>query len=284
MPDATVRLTEIGWIAHDALARTGGRAHVTASLTRSAYLDAGGELIWLADAAAPRHGRASIADSSVAWPPVGQAIVLDVANAAVWRPEHVPTAEARVVADGARALLARIDDVGIARGLATLLVDQPLVFPIDRVAPAARALATASLDDDTDAAIRAAADLRGVGPGLTPAGDDFVGGLFFTRVVLSAGPVQERWRDAGAMVAERARHVTHPVSAVLLGDLVSGRAHEPLHGLARALAVGASPTTLIDAARRLARLGHSSGWDMLAGVVLSVAEPACWHPGCIPPG
>jgi hypothetical protein len=58
---------------------------------------------------------------------------------------------------------------------------------------------------------------------------------------------------------------THPISAALLGDLAAGRSWAPLHELVAALAAG-TPRAAGAAARRLVALGHSSGWDMLAGV------------------
>jgi hypothetical protein len=56
----------------------------------------------------------------------------------------------------------------------------------------------------------------------------------------------------------------------LLGDLLAGEGWAPLHDLARALA-GDDETASRDAARHLTRLGHSSGWDLLAGFVAGAA-------------
>jgi hypothetical protein len=142
-------------------------------------------------------------------------------------------------------------------------------FPLDGAVPAARALAQACADDDPRAATRAAEALIGLGPGLTPAGDDYVGGAFFARALL--GPAATRdasgWAAAAARVRTLAAERTHPISAALLADLLGGEGHAPLHDLGAALAAGAPLPTALAAARRLARLGHSSGWDMLAGFV-----------------
>ncbi|HET7340680.1 MAG TPA: hypothetical protein VFL90_04390, partial [Methylomirabilota bacterium] len=48
----------IGILAHRALARTGGRARVTARLPASTYMSAGGELLWLGPVGAEPHPRA----------------------------------------------------------------------------------------------------------------------------------------------------------------------------------------------------------------------------------
>ena len=56
--------------------------------------------------------------------------------------------------------------------------------------------------------------------------------------------------------------------------LISVWDKEGVDELARGLAIGAPPSTLVDAARRLTRIGHSSGWDMLAGLLAALVPPA----------
>src|SRR5262249_60642951 len=119
----------------------------------------------------------------------------------------------------ARSLLTRLAEAAPPEGFATVLMGQAPGFPFDRAGPAARALALASHDEDTGAATRAAAELIGLGPGLTPSGDDFVGGVFFARDRLGPLASRQRWRAAGEIVCEHARQATHPISAVLLADL-----------------------------------------------------------------
>ena len=72
-----------------------------------------------------------------------------------------------------------------------------------------------------------------------------------------------------------ARGRTHPISIALLSDMLDGQAHAPLHDLARALAAGAPRDVALGAARRVVGIGHSSGWDMLAGFVSGVAGTLC---------
>src|SRR6266404_2169866 len=67
-------------------------------------------------------------------------------------------------------------------------------------------------------------------------------------------------------VRAAAARLTHPIGAALLGDLLVGEGWAALHDLAAALARDDGPAAL-EAARRLTRLGHSSGWDLLAGFV-----------------
>jgi hypothetical protein len=151
-------------------------------------------------------------------------------------------------------------------------VGAALEFPLAGARDRADALAAACAGDEPVSAARAAVTLLGLGPGLTPAGDDFVGGAFFARAMLTAaGSSATGWRQAAEIVREAASRSTHPISAVLLGDLLAGEGWAPLHDLARALASD-DEAAATAAARRLVRLGHSSGWDLLAGFVAGAAR------------
>jgi len=103
---------------------------------------------------------------------------------------------------------------------------------------------------------------------MTPAGDDFVGGAFFARALLArAGACDAAgWRHAADAVRAAAARLTHPIGAALLGDLLAGEGWAALHDLAAALARD-DESAAVEAAQRLTCLGHSSGWDLLAGFV-----------------
>ena len=68
------------------------------------------------------------------------------------------------------------------------------------------------------------------------------------------------------MILAAAPARTHPLSATLLGDLADGHSYASLHDLVQGLA-RETRAEARHAGRRLVRLGHSSGWDMLAGFV-----------------
>ena len=118
--------------------------------------------------------------------------------------------------------------------------------------------------------------MLGLGPGLTPSGDDYVGAAFFARRLFARAGACDRgaWARAAAVVHARAGERTHPISAALLGDMLAGHGHAPLHDLARELGADEALAGPLDAARRLVRIGHSSGWDMLAGFVAGIGEGA----------
>ncbi|HEV8094119.1 MAG TPA: DUF2877 domain-containing protein [Burkholderiales bacterium] len=152
-------------------------------------------------------------------------------------------------------------------GFGTLLQRRSPQFPLDRAMPWVRALGRAFARDDPDAAFAAARPLLGLGAGLTPSGDDLVGGALFGKTFLSCA--DQRWMMLGKRLSRAMRTRSHPVSAALFSDLAAGRSFAPLHEIASALSVGADEAAL-SAARALVAIGHSSGWDMLAGFLIGI--------------
>jgi hypothetical protein len=114
---------------------------------------------------------------------------------------------------------------------------------------------------------RASRALLGLGGGLTPSGDDLVGGALFGRLLVA--PDTARWRATGAELAGEALRASHAISAALLADLAAGASFAPLHATAEALACG-DDGAAVESAGVLAALGHSSGWDMLTGLVVGI--------------
>jgi hypothetical protein len=276
-----VALCELGWRAEAALRRTRGAGEVLAVLRGSLYLtvDAergGTELIWLGAAGAALHGRAVVTAGRLPDVEPGEIVELDARGGRVWRPRpaafSAATGEPRSCG---RALMAALGSSAPRSSFGALMAGVPLAFPLERATAPARALAEACAGDDAEGAAMAAVELLGLGPGLTPAGDDFVGGAFFARAQLATRPREgpTRWAQAAAAVVDAARGRTHPISLALLTDLVGGHGHAPLHELSHALAGRAPLAHTLDTARRVTRIGHSSGWDMLAGFVLGMGEP-----------
>lgn len=264
-----IRVSEIGWRARRALEAAAPISTVVAALSSSIYLDVEGEIVWLGPNGSTLHGRAILADHV---PLVEQgarfASPIDVSGAREWRPPSPPrSVEAATLVAAARTLVAVIDRVGSAEGFGAILAGQRPKFPLERATGDARAFLEACVEDDAIHAASIGARLLGLGPGLTPAGDDLVGAAFFARRMLSDAGLGDRhgWHRAADELRGLAAHRTHRISATLLGDLFDGDAYAPLHELALALTVSSPLDVILDAARRLTRIGHSSGWDMLAG-------------------
>jgi len=111
--------------------------------------------------------------------------------------------------------------------------------------------------------------LIGLGPGLTPSGDDFVGGLLFmARHLNAAYPPEGLWRggDIRGLLARTDMLTTH-ISHTLLTDLAEGQSHESLHDLAENLVADSQDFDAAAHVLRVAQIGASSGWDMLTGML-----------------
>jgi len=123
------------------------------------------------------------------------------------------------------------------------------------------ALGAALRERDETAAVDAAATLVGLGPGLTPAGDDVLVGLLSALTCLG-GPAFTRVAvDVQAAAAGR----TTDLSLALLRHAALGHCVGAVGALLRALA---GLGQLQAASRKLLAVGHSSGAALCAGVVL----------------
>ena len=120
-----------------------------------------------------------------------------------------------------------------------------------------------------ESVLRNAEHLIGLGPGLTPSGDDFIGGLLFMAFHLSAAyPAEFGWDggNVGNLLA-RSASMTNRISYSLLTDLAEGQGHESLHDLVDGLLSGTWDSDAAARLRRVTEIGHSSGWDMLTGML-----------------
>ena len=111
--------------------------------------------------------------------------------------------------------------------------------------------------------------LVGLGPGLTPSGDDFLCGVMFTLHKLGRSAVVERLWDR---VRPLSKGAGNAISFGHLAVAAGGGGSAPIDDLLGALLGGER-----GALRRLLdvvdTLGHTSGWDCVAGV-LTATE--CW--------
>ena len=104
-------------------------------------------------------------------------------------------------------------------------------------------------------------NLIGLGPGLTPSGDDFLAG---TLAALDAiGEVEVRAALSRA-IAQALPGRTSPLSACLLRAACAGHMGERMHDAVSALLAGDAEGAI----EAVENIGHSSGWDMLAGAVM----------------
>ena len=164
---------------------------------------------------------------------------------------------------------------GLAPLIRPLLLGQPAPeTPLSRMAlPALRMLARASWRQDSAGVAEATGRLAGLGPGLTPSGDDALAGFAAVMVLLSpqlsAGTIS---RDViAATIARVARPRTTALSAVLLAHASRGEIAEHMGKLLLKLALPAEASTaVLHAAERVLSFGAYSGSDTLLGTLLAL--------------
>ena len=259
-----LRARAVGATACAALARAAGVVRVMARPSGSAFVTAAEEILWLGPLAAPLHPRAVLVAEVPSAEPAAD-LRVDVTGLTPWRPAPLAldAAAAATLRECWQRVAGGLGPLGAPAGFGALLADEALTFPLDGAGERARALAHACARDDAAAAEAAALALLGLGGGLTPSGDDFVGGALFARHLLAGAGVADAhgWRRVGETIRRAAVTRTHPISAALLADLAIGCGH----ALVAALAANDERRARA-AAHRLTRLGHSSGWDILSGV------------------
>jgi hypothetical protein len=254
----------IGAKARSALGASGGIAHPLAAFPDAPYFDAAGEIVWVGARLPAMHPRAIVTAAPV---PRGETARFGALPGQSWTPA-LPRGGKTAIAACAR-LKANLASLGGPRGFGGLLAGATPPFPLDLAVARVRTLEAAYRGNDARAVERASRALLGLGGGLTPSGDDLVGGALFGRLLVTddARP----WRALGERLTAAALRASHVISAALLADLGAGASFAPLHDLADALAAG-DDGAADAAARALVALGHSSGWDMLAGVLIGAVQ------------
>lgn len=128
-----------------------------------------------------------------------------------------------------------------------------------------------------DLAMTAAEALIGLGLGLTPSGDDFVGGLLFAAHHLkeafpgelhlnTEGDTEGDGDAVGAMIA-RSSSMTNRISHALLGDFALGQGYETMHDLMDGILTADANFDAATHVMQVTSIGNSSGWDMLTGLL-----------------
>jgi hypothetical protein len=132
----------------------------------------------------------------------------------------------------------------------------PLVASLHAVAAAIRA----GWQGDHHALALAAGRLAGLGPGLTPAGDDFLLGLLVWAWLCHHDPL-----GFGRTVTSAAAPRTTTLAAAWLGAAAAGQLAAPWHHFLRCLADPTSVSKVSSAVHSILAHGATSGADSLAG-------------------
>lgn len=264
---ANAHAVAIGQRARGILAAGPARGAVLAALTDVVYLDADGELVWLGRQGLPLHRRAILApvaadsftpgvgfSASERGLQFGDGRTVELAAARTWVPpmpsSGEPLATVGERAEAVRALVCREKAPRGGLGLEIGL--------------------------DVACVLAGARSLVGLGPGLTPAGDDYVGGVLFAAFHLASHfPHAVGWPEAPvAEFLKEASSLTVRISHALLSDLAQGHGPAPLHELMVGILEAWPLGSCVEAAARVRGMGQSTGRALLAGVLTAAAAAA----------
>ena len=227
-------------------------------------------------------------------------IAVDLSGAAVWRGAVAAVSmdlgpmDLCSMASGGAAIAAALRELR-----ATLLERAPeqgftplLAAPASARSSVGRAFATrlaytlpllarATERRDVPGITAAAARLVGLGPGLTPSGDDFIAGYLaalWSRAGFESGidAMLPSLADALAPLFLR----TNAISRQMLSDAVQGRFAERLVDVTRAVA---NAGDVVDASAHALASGHSSGADTLCGLLFGYAPDLAMQAAPSPP-
>jgi hypothetical protein len=301
----TRQATCIGARAKSLATVPGFSGRVLAVLTDVAYLSGSdGEILWLFREGVPLHGRGillslptqNLHSGEGFWVEgntlkIGRDLAIDLGRAVEWNPHPIRQWEIGPlgrVHDLARQVLGTIapnicdDGPGqVILGLSSILNgwEAPILSSESWQRPVLSmvlgvsgvfCLMTHCLERGLSEIETRGRELIGLGPGLTPCGDDFLGGLFFAahwlREAYPGKPCLETQSLLNLM--QWARNRTHPISHAILGDLALGQGPEPLHRLLWLMLRGEDlDGRIMYAVDCLLNVGHTTGWYMLAGLL-----------------
>jgi hypothetical protein len=117
---------------------------------------------------------------------------------------------------------------------------------------------------DLEAACKSAVHIVGLGPGLTPSGDDFLTGFF--SVLNIEGSPGYRFRNLCDDVVLQADKLTNAISFSALKMAAGGRVRESIIALLRNMMYGDSTCLHVSLSRVLA-IGSTSGSDIASGIL-----------------
>jgi hypothetical protein len=155
-------------------------------------------------------------------------------------------------------------------GLASILYSAGAATPVVNAARSAIAylntLVRCNLQCGPGIDVERIVPLVGLGPGLTPSGDDYIGGMLIALHAVGRGPLAQTLWDA---MAPSARVSTNDISFAHLSAAAEGYGTAALHALVNDLIAGGSRETGMRISE-VGALGHTSGFDAIAGVVAAL--------------
>jgi len=230
-----------GRFAREAL--QGGEGEVCALFRRSFYLRCPGERYACVGAPSVGNGPLNVLVPDLVLPRLGDRVGVSFSWAKRWQPPP-PVADQPRLDDLMAAAAHRIP----AEGFGCLVIGKHNALS-GHAQPALDALERWLVGN---AIADEAAQLIGLGPGLTPSGDDYFGGML---VALRCSGRTMQAEGLYRWLQPRLKERTSAISAAHLAAAAAGEGHEALHAVLN----GVFDFDALDA------VGHTSGWDALAG-------------------
>ena len=273
---------------------------VLAAFSNIIYLlDVSQEISWITDRSSPMHRRCLqifflksdlkvginyFIEQEVIH--LGPVVRIDLSKAQVWAPPEYDLSEEitiQIVKDRILSAFYTILDATSPRGLGVFLSDiialstkySPFELKdrdniIETIAePVLKEITIAIIQSNIARVISESVNLVGLGAGLTPSGDDFFGGLIFClNYIRKFFP--EALELPEQIGLEELKKITNPISFSIMSDMMKGHGIEPIHQLLQNILSGGTQKTIYENYSQLLRIGHSTGWDILTGVVIGL--------------
>lgn len=198
----------------------------------------------------------------------GSRFAFSYRDAESWQPDLTIDLDKTTIAAGLATLTQQALSMAPADGLASFLFpDGSLIAALPCAAPAIAAMTKFIGDENPNSEIirESVISLIGLGPGLTPSGDDFLGGMMIASSLLGE---YEKLRILVDTV-ETAASATNDISRAHLKAAAQGIGAEPLHATISDIVTNRDQA-LKASLKRLDAIGHCSGWDALTGVVITL--------------
>ena len=111
-----------------------------------------------------------------------------------------------------------------------------------------------------------AENLLGLGFGLTPSGDDFIGGVM---IALHICKRTEMAQCIWEYISKNISQATTPIAGAHLHAASTGSGPADIHKLANAM-LTANSKKMFALIKNLDTIGQSSGWDIFAGIFVAI--------------
>jgi len=200
---------------------------------------------------------------------VANRLAFSYRGAELWQPDPIPDLDKKTtIAAGLASLTQQAFNIAPNEGLAAFLFpDGSLKTVLPSAAPAITEMTKfiRSRHPNAKSILEPVASLIGLGPGLTPSGDDFLGGMMITLSLLGEN---EKLRVLASTIVTAAS-VTNDISRAHLKAAAQGIGAEPLHATISDIVTNRDQA-LKASLERLDAIGHCSGWDALTGVAITL--------------